>query len=152
MNGGGGAIANSIIYDNADWDFDSNSNELNDITFTCSPGLTNGTGVGNITNAPRFKDADNSDFRLRTSSPCIDGGTTNVQSEYTVDIEGQPHFDFNRDGIREPDMGCYETPPPDGSLIMISATEPAPKTTRSFADPLPLVGLCLGARNSAFLP
>lgn len=56
-------------------------------------------GQGNIDKDPRFLDAANDDYRLRTGSPGIDAGTaTGAPAE---DILGKP-----RDG--RPDMGAYE--------------------------------------------
>jgi hypothetical protein len=75
-----------------------------DVTYTCSTNFNGGTGC--ITNNPLFMDSANYDFRLQKNSVCVDAGNTNTS--YNSDILNYKHCDSNHDGIKEPDMGCYE--------------------------------------------
>ena len=59
-------------------------------------------GEGNIDDDPMFIDKQ-SDFRLLSSSPCIDGGTNRQYESYSYDIAGNPRL---VNGIV--DMGAYE--------------------------------------------
>jgi hypothetical protein len=58
---------------------------------------------GNIREAPRFFDPDNSDFHLEPDSPCIDAGTGNAPSLPSTDFEGDPRVVGSA-----PDMGADE--------------------------------------------
>jgi hypothetical protein len=63
-------------------------------------------GVGNITNAPLFVDANNwADLRLLPDSPCIDAGNNDYVTSLT-DLDGNPRI---QNGIV--DMGAYEFVP-----------------------------------------
>jgi hypothetical protein len=63
-------------------------------------------GVGNITNNPQFV---SNDYRLATSSPCMDSGDNSYAIRDT-DLDGnQRIYDGNRDGNAIVDMGCYES-------------------------------------------
>jgi len=57
------------------------------------------TGVGNLSQDPRFVNAGGSNYRLRLGSPCVDAGTP--ASATTHDLDGTP-----RDNL--PDLGAYE--------------------------------------------
>ena len=101
---GGGTITNSIIYFNTAGESGSNYFGPSNFSYSCTAPLP--TGSGNITDNPQFVDAASENFRLLYTSPCNDGGTTNVS--YTTDYDGRAHWDFNGNGTNEPDMGCYE--------------------------------------------
>ena len=90
---GGGAVYNSIIFNN------SASNYFGDgLSYCCSTPLP--SGVGNISNNPEFVSI--TDFHLTPISPCIDVGN-NTYVTGTYDLDGNPRI-WN--GIV--DMGAYE--------------------------------------------
>jgi hypothetical protein len=60
-------------------------------------------GEGNITNDPRFVNADAGDLRLAPNSPCIDRGTNQEWMGEATDLDGMPRVIHNR-----VDMGAYE--------------------------------------------
>ena len=92
-------IKNTIVYSNASYDIDRYVPEQ--VMYSCSPTLTE--GLGNITNAPVFVDADAGNYRLAESSPCIDAGMNAFASQEHPDLDGNPRF-YN---VRV-DMGAYE--------------------------------------------
>ncbi|MDP2897092.1 MAG: right-handed parallel beta-helix repeat-containing protein [bacterium] len=65
-----GAIRNCIVWGNAGT---SQLSSCSDPTYSCI-GLWTGGGVGNISLHPYFVDAAQSDFHLKSWSPCIDAG------------------------------------------------------------------------------
>ncbi len=68
------------------------------------PGCVLNWGEGNIDADPLFVDANNGDYRLRNSSPCINAGTNNPQGCLSeTDLDGGPRI-VNR----IVDMGAYE--------------------------------------------
>ena len=69
--------------------------------------------TNNCTQAdPLFIDAENGDWRLRGSSPCIDTGTNQTWMTTARDLDGRPRLNS------APDMGCYEYWPQATMLIM----------------------------------
>lgn len=92
---------NSIIYHNtapANADASSTSPE-----FSCLNPLPVGIpNFNNITNAPLFVNADNSDYRLQPASPCINAGSNGFVNS-TVDLNGNARI---VDAVV--DMGAYE--------------------------------------------
>ncbi|OQX72237.1 MAG: hypothetical protein B6D61_14510, partial [Bacteroidetes bacterium 4484_249] len=61
-------------------------------------------GTGNITAPPQFADTNSFDYRLKSTSPCINSGN-NSYAPMPWDLDGNPRiFD---DTV---DMGCYESP------------------------------------------
>jgi parallel beta-helix repeat protein len=101
-NGGGvayGTADNSIIWGNT-----ATSNGVNfyslTASHTCSPELTDESD-GNITDDPQFVDAAVGDYRLQSTSPCIDAGDASVFTLAT-DLDGNPRI------VGIIDMGAYE--------------------------------------------
>ena len=102
-DGGGtfeGTINNSIIYYNS---AKNNSNRYNGTYNYCCT-TPNPSGTGNIIGPPQFVDTNLFNYRLKSSSPCINAGN-NSYAPMPVDLDGNPRI---FDGIV--DMGCYESP------------------------------------------
>jgi len=99
-SGGGmyfGDARNSIIYGNTPDDL----NTVVSVLYSCSPDLEQGT-LGNITNNPSFADAAAGNYRLVSSSPCVDTGI-NAYSPGPIDLDHNPRIHNVR-----VDMGAYE--------------------------------------------
>jgi hypothetical protein len=111
-NGGGGAnfgtLNNCIIYFNSASDGANYNSSILDYCCTI-PMPTNGTGT--ITNAPLFVDQANGDFRLQTSSPCINAGNNAYASGLTTDLDGNPRIQGGT-----VDIGAYELQAPASRL------------------------------------
>ena len=75
-------------------------------------------GPGNITNAPQFVDAANSNFHLLSTSPCIDAGTNEAWMTGTTDLDGHQRIINSR-----VDMGAYESLSPAISAIARAADD-----------------------------
>jgi hypothetical protein len=71
------------------------------------------SGTGNIDADPLFVDAEGGDFRLQSTSPCIDTGSNDaVPSGVTTDLDGNSRIvDGNGDTTATVDMGAYEFQP-----------------------------------------
>ncbi|MGB2807729.1 MAG: right-handed parallel beta-helix repeat-containing protein [Sedimentisphaerales bacterium] len=67
-------------------------------------------GQGNIYADPCFVDEANGDYRLLTTSPCIDTGDPNyIVGPNETDLDGKPRvLDGDNDGVPVVDMGAYE--------------------------------------------
>ena len=102
-------IKNNIITFNKNSGINSGTNNIsfNDIF---GNGNNTITGVFGISEDPLFADAENGDYRLQSSSPCIDVGDTGI---------------FDPDGTRS-DMGAYGGP---GALVSSSAATVKGKAT-----------------------
>jgi len=112
QNGGGvycelyGSNLNSIIYYNI---ADNGTNYYNSGTeivyeYSCAwPIITN--GVGNISDNPNFVNPDANNWRLQSTSPCINSGT-NAYAPMPYDLAGNPRIIGGT-----VDMGCYEVVP-----------------------------------------
>ena len=111
-----GTITNCIIWRNVATD-GSQLIDSSAPTYSCIEGWTGGD-EGNISEDPRFVDADNGNFRLLPSSPCIDAGSLSAALRPWVslpgegarlswslgeDLDGNPRISGK--GI---DMGAYE--------------------------------------------
>lgn len=99
--GGGlalGTANNCIVWDNT---ASINGNNLYSTTvnYSCSPDAT--SGAGNKTTNPQFVDAGAGDYRLQSTSPCINVGHNGVVT-YNTDLAGNPRK------ISSVDMGAYE--------------------------------------------
>ena len=70
-------------------------------------------GEGNIDEDPHFLDPENGDYRLQSSSPCVDSASTEGPID---DLDGNPRprdvGGIGRDGLNAFDMGAYEVQTP----------------------------------------
>ncbi len=71
-------------------------------------------GDGNITADPLFTDPGDGDYRLQRGSPSIDRGLNQDWMIGATDLAGVRRIFQGR-----VDMGCYETVPPKGMLLMV---------------------------------
>ena len=83
-------------------------------------------GPGSISADPVFVSSVATDYRLRTTSPCVDAGTN--ASFLVLDLAGSPRpIDGNRDGIATVDMGAYEAQvPPPFQLVAVGTQAGVP--------------------------
>jgi hypothetical protein len=120
-NGGGGiylddasaSVKNTILWGNVPNEIYYTGNSSFSGTYTDIDQELGLVGTnGNIRQDPLFVDPANGDFRLQSTSPCIDAGTSNGAP--SQDTEGFPRYDDplvpNAGGGTEPyyDMGAYE--------------------------------------------
>ena len=78
-------------------------------------------GVGNLNEDPCFWDAANGDFRLQTTSGCIDAGTSTGAPSTDIDGNARP-IDFEADGSTLVyDLGAYEMP----NVVYVDIDTPA---------------------------
>lgn len=100
---GGGAIncdlLNCISYFN-EADYDPNVSDCN-CSFTCTIPLQ--AGNGNIDSDPRFIESFSGNYRLDSTSPCIDAGTNVSSILISTDLDGNPRYQG-----KSVDMGAYE--------------------------------------------
>jgi len=73
-------------------------------------------GGGNIDANPRFVDAENDNYQLRASSPCVNTGMNMDWMVGAVDLDGQPRI-FPADGTV--DMGAFERIPSNTYTILL---------------------------------
>jgi hypothetical protein len=92
----GGTLNNCIIYFNPGANYGGCT-----LNYCCTMPMPT-AGVGNITNAPLFVDYSGSNFRLQSSSPCINGGSNGFVSGIT-DLDGNPRIVSGT-----VDIGAYE--------------------------------------------
>jgi len=103
----GGIINNSIVYFNGGGNYTADflGISLNYCSTTPLP-----SGLGNVTNAPMFIDQAAGDFRLQSSSPCINAGN-NAYVTTVTDLGGNPRIVPGA-----VDMGAYEFQSPSSVL------------------------------------
>ena len=110
---------NSIVYFNTAVG-NTNINPVSAVSFSCAPDLVSGTG-GNTSADPQFANAGsgygpgftNGDYHLKSSSPCINTGTNLAWVATGVDLDGAARQ------WHTVDMGCYEAPPPKGTMYFV---------------------------------
>ncbi len=71
-------------------------------------------GGNNLTADPIFADPGAGDYRLQKGSPAIDVGLNQNWMLTATDLDGRPRI-----LMQIVDMGCYETIPPSGTLILL---------------------------------
>ncbi|MCK5852596.1 hypothetical protein KAH27_06155 [bacterium] len=98
-----GYLTNCIIYFNIATENGQNILGISSISYSCCPELS---GNGNITNNPQFVNLSGNNYRLQSTSPCIDAGTNMSWMWSAKDLDGNPRI---IDGIV--DMGAYEYVP-----------------------------------------
>ncbi len=101
------SITNSIVWNNNPGAITGNAGGIPNVTYSDVEGGY--TGTGNISNDPEFIDPGNQDFRLSSTTACIDAGKNDTPSITEHDIDGKPRFidgDDDMDAIV--DMGAYE--------------------------------------------
>ena len=129
----GGAVSNCIAFGNTPGGSQNIEGDGScTIRYTCSPGLT---GLGNITNDPRFVNAAAGDYRLAPGSPCINGGTNETWMASATDMAGNPRI---LGGTM--DMGAYEYATPAITITNTVTTVPATQTT-----------IVIGGTNNAYV-
>ncbi len=112
------SLYNCILWENRREDGTLDNSNGASASWTCSTPLISGTG--NIAEDPQFIDAANGDYRIYSSSPCIDAGTL-TEGVLETDLVGNARV------VNEKvDMGAYENPgqvetpviiPADGTLF-----------------------------------
>jgi alpha-tubulin suppressor-like RCC1 family protein len=122
----GGAVANSIIYNNAG----GNLSSTKSVFFVCSSPYF---GTGSITNAPLFVNEAGGDFHLQSNSPCINSGN-NAYVSVTNDFDGNPRIVGGT-----VDIGAYEYQTP-GSVISYAWLQQYSLPTDGSVDYLDLDG------------
>lgn len=120
---------NCVIAGNFVGETESNIVRDTEVTFTrcCSPEALNGAkDAENIQAVPVFADAANGNYRLASSSPCIDAGR-NSEAPAGTDLDGNERIvDGKHTGTPVVDIGCYEyAPSADEMLVFISRTSAA---------------------------
>jgi len=90
-------LRNSIFWGNSGKGVDGCT-----VTYSDLQGWTSG-GVGNFASNPLFVDPANDNYKIATTSPCVNAGSSSfVQSLSTIDFTGAPRV------ITKPDVGAYE--------------------------------------------
>ena len=91
---------NNVIWGNVA-PTDPNLDSTLPFSYSCAPELTSGTG--NVTSDPKFRNPSRGDWRLRSSSPCVNAGFNTYLGAGDLDLLGNPR-------LRNVtvDMGCYE--------------------------------------------
>ena len=107
-DGNGNSTGSTVnLYNNnlsGNANFDTGQSE--DLFITETDNYSHG---GNIQQNPLFVDAENGDFHLQSTSPCIDTGTNDAPHLPDTDKDGKPRIiDGDGDEIAIVDMGAYE--------------------------------------------
>ena len=102
----GGTVLNCIVSRNLDSQSAPSDYVGSTATYTCAPELV--TGTGNTTSEPLFVDAENGDYRLKASSPCVDAGAPDTDAgDFDFSLARRVQ-DGDGDGTPVIDMGCFE--------------------------------------------
>ncbi len=104
---GNGASGTNDVYD-------ASGNNAGALQYSCAGDLDGFSGVSNRVDDPQFKDAAGGDYRLRSSSPCINAGTNEPWMDTAADLAGGPRILHGT-----VDMGAYETLLIRGGIISI---------------------------------
>ncbi len=130
-----GTVANNVIWGNVS-PLESPQLHVSSVpTYSCIQDWTGG-GEGNISEEPRFVDAENGDFRLLPDSRCVDAGFNDPELPET-DIVGMHRIMFGGRSLRV-DMGAYEfyindlTPGPEPHQTTFTWSSLADKTYSIF--------------------
>ena len=110
-----GSILNTAVSGSAANDASALQSSGGTVASSCALSLASGTD-GNVCADPRltFRNADEGDFTLMSSSPCIDAGSPDAAfGAADTDISGSTLrvLDGDADGISAIDIGCYEYDP-----------------------------------------
>jgi hypothetical protein len=82
-------VTNTIIYFNSSTDVAVNSGT---VTYSHVCTTNSKSGTGNITSDPAFVDYSGEDYRLTSSSPCVDSGEYSSWMDTAVDYFGNPRL------------------------------------------------------------
>ena len=97
----GGTLVNCIVSGNSPGGAQNiEGSSTYTVQYSCSPGLS---GSGNLTNDPQFVDAPAGNYRLATTSPCINVGTNQAWMTGKTDLDGNPRII-----AATVDLGAYE--------------------------------------------
>jgi hypothetical protein len=108
----GGAVTNSIVYDNNGGNIFNTKN----VAYTCTIPAFGDAGV--FSNAPLFVDESHGDFHLQSSSPCINAGN-NSSVAGSTDLDGNPRIVGGT-----VDIGAYEFQSPDSVIFNVYLQAP----------------------------
>jgi hypothetical protein len=111
INKAAGVMTNVIVQANLKGSLPQDLVGTGNVVYSCAPELV--TGTGNLTSNPVFRNPAAGDYHLRLRSPCVDAGTNLAWMEAATDLDGA-----RRRQIRV-DMGAYETPSLNKSVIML---------------------------------
>jgi hypothetical protein len=111
-------LVNCIVWNNTSYDEEA-PEQIYNLTYSFNfkagasycdiGGTTTYPGTGNLRVDPKFVNAPGGDFKLQSSSPCIDAGTNSVPDLPSTDYVGAIRIrDGNTDGLAIVDMGVLE--------------------------------------------
>ncbi len=103
LSGGRGIVMNSIIWNSAT-NISVEATSFLGVTNCNTVGGPLWPGAGNMTADPLFVNAAQGDYRLQTSSPCVNAGTNQVWMAGAVDRDGAPRIQWS-----VVDIGAYES-------------------------------------------
>ena len=101
-------INGNIIWGNT-WEIYTYNGSFNNVNYNCIQDGW-GSGLGNISSDPCFRNPDVNDYHLKYTSQCIDKGDLNfIAQAGETDIDGEDRIiDGNSDGSARVDMGADE--------------------------------------------
>ena len=109
--------ANNIVWGNVALT-NPDTNQPLYFTYSCGQALTAGTG--NIADDPLFRNPRAGDWRLAPGSPALDAGHWEVAGATKAEVRAQRDLAGSSRLVRlNIDMGCYETPNPEGTMILL---------------------------------